>query len=194
MPMKALRNLLARLGHKLFPFRLLVGLGMALSALEWICPTPLFERPYRAAQSLALLVILMGLSLREWSAGSAGHHTRSGRIEAPQLITGGAVAYLRNPIYAGSICIGVGMSLLIGDPKAFLVAGLAFVFLYFAIVPAEEDYLQTQFGADYLRYREAVPRFIPRLKPWQGRTETAFQWRAVYGEFGMLMLLVAIYV
>jgi len=32
----------------------------------------------------------------------------------------------------------------------------------------EEAGLATRFGDDYLRYRENVPRWIPRWRPWEG--------------------------
>jgi hypothetical protein len=75
------------------------------------------------------------------------------------------------------------MAALIGDPLAFLLAALAFAILYFSIVPAEESFLEKQFGAEYARYRRAVPRLIPRLKPWsETASHTPFQWRAARGE------------
>ena len=184
---------LAQLGRRLFPFRLVLGVVVALVALEFLTLKPFFSPGYRVAHVLALAIITGGLSLRAWGAGSAGRHTRSGTIEAVQLATGGPFAYLRNPIYAGSICLGLGMSLLIGDPAAFVVTGLVFVILFVAIIPAEEAFLQREFGAEYETYLMEVPRLIPRLRPWPGRTERPFQWRAVFGECGILLVLCAIY-
>jgi protein-S-isoprenylcysteine O-methyltransferase Ste14 len=184
---------LATVGRKLFRIRLLIGIGVALAGLEWISPTPFFQNQYRVVHACALLVVAMGLALRAWGAGSAGFHTRSAFIEAPRLATGGAFAHVRNPIYMGSICIGLGMSMLITDPKALLLAAFVFAILYFTIVPAEEAFLRQKFGAEYLDYCNAVPRLIPRLTPWRGRTKTRFQWQAVRGECNILLVLVIIY-
>ena len=191
--MKTVHPWLSRLGRKMFPFRLAIGLAITVLATAWIAPAPFFGPRHRSVHTLGLLVIFAGLALRAWGAGSAGFHTRSGRIEAPRLATAGPFAHVRNPIYLGSILLGVGMSLLIGDPLAFLFTAIAFSMLYFGIVPAEEEYLQDHFGAEYLRYRDAVPRFIPLLHPWQGRTKRTFQWRAIRGELGILLVLVGIY-
>lgn len=191
--MKTWHARLASAGRKLFPLRLLVGLTVLAGALELLSPTPFFDPHYRLIHLLAMLLITAGLGLRAWGAGSAGFHTRTARIEAPKLITGGAFAHLRNPIYGGSICIGVGMSTLIGDPKAFLFSAIAFGFLYFAIVPAEEEYLLQRFGADYLRYRSSVPRLLPRLRPWVDGNPAPFHWRAATGEVWILLLLILIY-
>ncbi len=191
--MSSARTQLSKIGRKLFPFRLVIGVVVALGTLKWLSLAPFFGTDYRILHSIALAVIGAGLSLRAWGAGSAGFHTRSERIEAPQLATGGAFAYLRNPIYAGSICIGIGMSMLVGDPKAFLFAAIAFAILYFSIVPAEEDFLLRQFGKEYLLYRQAVPRMIPRLRPWPGRKTAPFHWAAVLGEGWILLVLLGIY-
>jgi protein-S-isoprenylcysteine O-methyltransferase Ste14 len=191
--MKMLHQMLPILGRKLFPFRMLIGIIVVLIALEWICPTPFFGRDYRLIHMAAILVIFTGLALRAWGAGSAGGHTRSGQIEAPRLATGGPFAYVRNPIYTGSMLIGLGMSMLMGDPKAFAFAACVFAFLFLAIVPAEEDFLVRQFGEEYLEYRQSVPRLIPRLTPWHGQSKTRFQWHAVRGELVIMLLLATIY-
>ena len=193
MRMKTVHPRLSRVGRMMFPFRLAIGLAITVLATAWIAPAPFFGSGHRALHALGLLVIFAGLALRAWGAGSAGFHTRSGQIEAPRLATAGPFAHVRNPIYLGSILLGIGMSLLIGDPIAFVFTALAFSTLYFGIVPAEEEFLQNHFGAEYHRYRECVPRFIPQLHPWQGRTKRTFEWKAIRGEFGILLVLVVIY-
>jgi protein-S-isoprenylcysteine O-methyltransferase Ste14 len=184
---------LSRVGQRIFPFRLGIGLLVAFFALEWLSPTPFFGSHYKAIHTLALFVVATGVGLRAWAAGTAGLHTRSARIEAPTLATGGPFAHLRNPIYTGSICIGIGMSLLIGDPLAFLFTAVAFAILYVAIIPAEEAFLREQFGSQYRDYFDAVPRLLPRLRPWKHHEKAAFHWRAALGEFWIVLILPAIY-
>ncbi|MEA3210772.1 MAG: hypothetical protein QOE70_3829 [Chthoniobacter sp.] len=191
--MKSRSYTFSRIGQKIFGFRLFVGLAVALSALEWLCPKPFFSAPYRTLHTLALLVIGAGVALRAWAAGTAGLHTRSKRIEARTLTTGGPFAYVRNPIYLGTIGIGLGMSMLIGDPLAFLFSAIAFAILYVAIIPAEEDFLHGQFGSEYLAYCEVVPRLLPRLKPWGSGSKTPFQWRATLGELRIILIVATIY-
>ena len=186
--------LLARLGRKMFPLRLIFGMVVVFVASRWLCPVPFFAPGYIAIHDAALLVICAGLLLRAWGAGAAGDHTRSESIKAPRLTTGGPFAFVRNPIYLGSILLGIGMSLLLSDPRAFLCTAIAFGVLFFTIVPAEEEFLAQQFGGEYLDYCKAVPRIFPRLKAWQGRSQSSFHWPAVRGEFGMLLLLALIYV
>ncbi|MEQ1861410.1 MAG: isoprenylcysteine carboxylmethyltransferase family protein [Chthoniobacteraceae bacterium] len=173
----------------MFRRRLFVGLAPALVGLAVLDPLPFF----RAGSVPGIAAIVVGLAVRAWGAGCAGLHTRSARIEAPRLITGGPYAHVRNPIYCGTICIGLGMAALLGDPLAFVLSAIAFVILYATIVPAEEAFLREQFRAGYDEYCRAVPRLIPRLGPWSGRTRAPFQWRATLGELRIALLLVAIY-
>jgi protein-S-isoprenylcysteine O-methyltransferase Ste14 len=185
--------LLAGLGRKMFPLRLVFGLIVVFAAMQWLSPVPFSAPGYLMLHASALLVIFAGLLLRAWGAGAAGDHTRGQAIEAPRLITGGPFAFVRNPIYLGSILLGIGMSMLLSDPRAFLCTAIAFCILFFTIVPAEEEFLAEQFGGEYRHYCKAVPRMLPRLNPWAARTTSKFHWPAVRGEFGMMLLLALIY-
>ena len=184
---------LAAYGARIFAFRLVVGLVVAAIGIELLVPTPPFAVGYRALHICGVLLIVIGLTVRAWGAASAGSHTRSASIEAPQLVTDGAFAYVRNPIYAGSILLGIGMSCLIGDPLAFILTAATFVLLYFGIIPAEEKFLQNEFGTQYDAYCAAVPRLIPRLRPWTQGGGRAFRWRAARGELFIAAILVSIY-
>lgn len=189
----ALLSVLSGWGRRIFGRRLFIGLAVAIPGLELLSPAPFFAPGHRAFQTLAILFAAGGLALRAWGSGCAGRHTRTATIEAPRLITDGPFAYMRNPIYSGTMCLGFGMSALIGDPKAYLLAGLAFFFLYLGIVPAEEEFLHKQFGAEYERYCAEVPRFIPRFRPWPGRVRRAFHWQAARGELVIALWATGIY-
>jgi protein-S-isoprenylcysteine O-methyltransferase Ste14 len=83
-----------------------------------------------------------------------------------RLVVGGAYRYVRNPMYLAVGGLIVGQALLLGWVGLLLYAlvfaamVLGFVHLY------EEPTLERQFGDEYEAYRHAVPRWIPRLKPW----------------------------
>jgi protein-S-isoprenylcysteine O-methyltransferase Ste14 len=48
---------------------------------------------------------------------------------------------------------------------AWFLAVFAVNAVYFPLV--EEPGLRIRFGEDYDRYRDNVPRWVPRLRPWQ---------------------------
>jgi len=85
------------------------------------------------------------------------------------------------------------MAALIGNPLGYLLASVTFAFLYLSIVPAEEEFLSCRFGVEYRRYKQAVPRFLPRFKPFPGAARQPFLWRAILGESSMALLLLGIY-
>jgi protein-S-isoprenylcysteine O-methyltransferase Ste14 len=186
-------SFLVKAGRRIFGSRLFVGVAIAIPGIEWLSPVPFFSEGHRLVQSIAIVLALLGLALRAWASGCAGRHTRTAEIEAPQLVTDGPFAYMRNPIYVGTICLGFGIAALIGDPRAFLLAAIAFLVLYLAIVPAEEEFLGRRFGTAYARYRAEVPRFLPRLRPWPGRVKHPFHWTAVRGEIVVALWAVGIY-
>ncbi|RNM16150.1 methyltransferase family protein [Nocardioides pocheonensis] len=83
-----------------------------------------------------------------------------------ELVVGGLYRWVRNPMYlgvAGAIAgqavmfasVGVGAWL-----AAFLLAVTAFVRGY------EEPTLRRTYGASYEAYTAAVPRWLPRRRPW----------------------------
>jgi len=180
-------------GRRIFGRRLFVGLAGALVGIELLVPVPFFAPGHRISQSVAILFALSGLALRAWGSACAGKHTRTAQIEAPRLITDGPFAYVRNPIYAGTMCLGFGMAALIGDPKAYVLAAIAFLFLYLGIVPAEEAFLRQQFGSAYAHYCAEVPRFLPRFRPWPGRVKQSLHWRAATGELFIALWATGIY-
>ena len=182
-----------RFCQRVFAHRLAVGLVFAAAGVFLARPHTLWgdHRLWGTIGSLA--VVLAGLGLRFWAAGSAGTHTHSSNIEGPQLATGGPYAFARNPIYLGSMIAGLGMIGLIGDARLLPLHICAFAVLYAIIVPAEERFLQATFGAAYEAYRAAVPRFLPRMRPWAGRTDRPFHWDAARGELRLLGVLIGIY-
>ena len=84
-----------------------------------------------------------------------------------RLVVRGPYRRVRNPMISGVLCVLLGEALLFGSPA--VLAWFAIVFavnaVYFPLV--EEPGLRRRFGAEYEAYRAAVPRWLPRLRPWQ---------------------------
>lgn len=170
-----------------------VGLAVVALGMVFIRPRPLFAPHQLAGSVVCLLLVIFGLAGRAWAAGWAGSHTRRATIEAPHLVTGGPYAYVRNPIYLASIVLGLGMVGLLGDPWMFVPYVGVFILLYVSIVPAEEEMLARQFAQEYQRYRENVPRILPRIRPWRAGSRERFDWSAPLNELRLGLLLVAIF-
>ena len=184
----------ASLGVRIFHRRLHVGLTAVLLAALVYRPRDFFGTHATVGTIVSLALVLAGLALRAWAAGCAGGHTRRATIEAPRLATGGPFAHVRNPIYLASVILGVGMVGLLADPWMLALCVAVFVFLYTAIVPAEERFLCGQFGDAYARYCAHVPRLLPRLRPWTEAEQRPFDRTAILGEARLARLLIAIYI
>jgi protein-S-isoprenylcysteine O-methyltransferase Ste14 len=84
-----------------------------------------------------------------------------------ELVVGGLYRYVRNPMYLAVLAAILGQALALGQlvllPYAAVVAAafVAFVHWY------EEPTLARQFGARYQAYRQAVPGWWPRRRPWR---------------------------
>jgi protein-S-isoprenylcysteine O-methyltransferase Ste14 len=89
---------------------------------------------------------------------------RQGQVYASRLVQGGVYGLTRNPMYVGNGLIAIGVSMVTGAPGAYLVLMPLFLFIYQAIVAAEEAYLHRQFGAEYAAYCARVPRFTPSFR------------------------------
>ena len=88
---------------------------------------------------------------------------KAGKVYASRLVHGGIYALTRNPMYVGNCLIALGVTMVVGSPAVYLVVLPFFLFVYHALVAAEEAYLRRTFGAEYEAYCARVPRWRPRL-------------------------------
>lgn len=110
----------------------------------------------------AMVLIVAGQSLRFWAAGYIPKY-RTEVIGAPELVTSGPYAYIRNPLYAGNFLLGLGWALMAGFGWClFFIA--AFICLYsLVIIPAEERFLEGKFGEQYVKYKENTNALFPNF-------------------------------
>src|SRR6201986_4485530 len=187
------KNLVLTLGRKFFANRLLFGLIIAFLAAFFIR----IHRPWSdwpIWRVLSAVLVLLGLGIRALADGFAGRHTRTEEIEAPRLSTGGPYSFVRNPIYVGSMVLGLGMAGLLASWIALIPYLAVFAVFYFAVIPAEEQFLRKTFGRQYEEYCQNVPRMRPRVTPWPGAEKTAFDWKPALGEWRGAWAIVAILV
>lgn len=82
------------------------------------------------------------------------------------LVVSGYNRYVRNPMYAGLVVSIVGQALLFGNLWLLAYAAVAWAVPAAFVRWYEEPTLARTFGAEYERYRRAVPAWLPRLRPW----------------------------
>jgi lipid A 4'-phosphatase len=108
--------------------------------------------------------LALGGTLRIWAVSYAGRQTRSRRVKVRSLITTGPYACVRNPIYLGSLLIGLGLVVLAEAIPLVPLYFILFGFQYRAIVAQEEEFLRDRFGEEFDRYCSVVPRWLPKMR------------------------------
>jgi protein-S-isoprenylcysteine O-methyltransferase Ste14 len=83
------------------------------------------------------------------------------------LVVLGPYRHVRNPMITGVLFLLLGEAALLGSWPllAWFAAVAAVNAIYMPLV--EEPGLVRRYGADYERYRENVPRWLPRLRAWE---------------------------
>lgn len=118
-----------------------------------------------------VLLVCAGQGLRLWAAG----HLRKDEI----LTTGGPYAFVRNPLYLGSLAIAAGFALMLRSFLLLVPLLTGFALAYGAETRREEKVLREKFGAVFDQYREAVPAWIPRLSRYPQASPELFRWHRV---------------
>jgi protein-S-isoprenylcysteine O-methyltransferase Ste14 len=83
-----------------------------------------------------------------------------------QLVVGGLYRYVRNPMYLAVVGAIVGQALLLGQTALLGYAVLVWLTVAVFVLVYEEPTLHERYGDEYERYRDAVPRWWPRTRPW----------------------------
>jgi len=103
-----------------------------------------------------------GIGLIAWGLLTLrrAHTTVLPHRAADRLVTTGAFAFRRNPIYMGEVLVFLGLAEATGNIWLAIAApAFAVALLVLAIVP-EERHLEARFGAEYLAYKERTRRWF----------------------------------
>lgn len=84
-----------------------------------------------------------------------------------KLVVAGVYRYVRNPMISGLLMIILGESLIFASIELFILFILFFIINHIYFIYSEEPGLVKRFGSDYIEYKKNVPRWIPRLTPWE---------------------------
>lgn len=123
-------------------------------------------------------LVLLGELIRLWAVAHAGGATRTRNVGAPLLVTSGPFAHTRNPLYIANTLIYIGIACLAGGHALWITVALAFSILqYTLIVSLEEETLKNLFGVEYTFYSRGVPRWLPRIIPWDWSLPRQPDWR-----------------
>jgi protein-S-isoprenylcysteine O-methyltransferase Ste14 len=135
---------------------------------------------FSAARAAAAVPHLgAGQALRFWAAGFIPKY-RTLTVGAPNLVTGGPYAWVRNPLYAGNGVMGIGWAIMAGPVWCAAFAAIYFALYCLVIIPFEERFLSERFGGEYERYRRSTPSIMPGINNWRekaARSRGGFDWK-----------------
>lgn len=157
---------MVQIGNFFFKYRdfLFIFLYLAL----FIPSAPVFSERgfgpdyYRYPLTIGLVVTILGQLIRGATIALA-YIVRGGKdkkVYANTLVTNGIFAHCRNPLYVGNILMLVGVGILVNSLLYMLVFIPLFLFIYQAIVLAEERFLRNKFGAEFDAYTKRVHRWF----------------------------------
>ena len=153
------------IGNFFFKYRnfLFIFLYLAL-----FIPSPQIFRESTIGEHYYLYPLIIGLFITVFGqlirgvAISLAYIVRGGKdktVYAEDLVTEGFFNHGRNPLYVGNILMLVGVGILMNSVVFVCIFIPLFLFIYQAIVLAEENFLRNKFGAQFDAYCARVNRW-----------------------------------
>ncbi len=116
-------------------------------------------------------LILIVTTVKQFA--TAGQGTLAPWNPTERLVVQGVYRHVRNPMISGVMCILFGEALASSSTPILIWFGFFAVANAIYIPLSEEPGLVKRFGDEYEDYRRNVPRWIPRLTPWTGKSADA---------------------
>lgn len=145
----------------------------------------IFAKPEFPGILIGMILIFFGEGIRIWAAG----HLQKNEV----LTVTGPYAYVKNPLYIGSIFITAGFCIL--SDNIYILAAAFFMFCFHYIPykkKVEGDRLKERFGSQYEDYDEKVPEYLPRRKRYSDvKISWQFKCFVENSEEGILVIILA---
>ncbi len=150
----------------------------------------LFVIPDDRSINSGLGFIVLGLLIRIWANGYA--------VKTQELTTCGPYAFLRHPLYLGTMLLFIGFVVML---KIYLLGLISFILVsivYFNTIKKEEQLLLNLFKQSYLDYKKNVPLIFPRFSAYKGQKSWGFSFKRLiksqeYKLFIWVIILVIIF-
>ena len=176
--------MMIQIGNFFFKYRnllfILLYLALFIPSSPIFSPGVFGESYYLWPIIIGLIITVTGQLIRGVTIGLAYiiRGGKDGKVYAEDLVTEGIFNHCRNPLYVGNILMLAGVGVLSNSLLYLLVFIPFFLFVYQAIVLAEENFLRGKFGEKFNLYCKKVNRWVPNLagigKTFNGMH---FKWR-----------------
>lgn len=136
----------------------------------------IFARPTLLTLAIGSVVVCVGVLIRAWASG----HIR----KAKTLAVSGPYGYTRNPLYLGSLILGLGFTVAAGVWWLAILFCILFLGIYLPVMRVEIGDMRRIFGEEFDEYERNVPLLIPRFTLWKNTGEKFdFQLYSKYREY-----------
>jgi protein-S-isoprenylcysteine O-methyltransferase Ste14 len=123
---------------------------LLVAAFAWLAS------PTQQSLAIGVPVSIAGLLLRAWAAGHLAKNQ--------QLATGGPYAYVRNPLYVGTLLVAAGLVIATRRVELAVLFAAVFFFVYLPVIQNEEQHLRKIFP-EYAKYADRIPALFPYRAP-----------------------------
>jgi protein-S-isoprenylcysteine O-methyltransferase Ste14 len=124
------------------------------------------SQPSLRSLALGIPVGILGLLIRAWAAGHLEKNM--------QLAETGPYAYVRNPLYIGTLLVAAGLAIASRRWIVGVIFAAVFFLIYLPVIELEEQHLRKLFPA-YDSYAKRVPGLVPAYR--SATRAEHFQWK-----------------
>ncbi|MBX9590152.1 MAG: isoprenylcysteine carboxylmethyltransferase family protein [Hyphomonadaceae bacterium] len=136
------------------------GLAALCSLFTGSAWWPTAKVVYKTIEWIGIALIFVCIFGRTWCTLYIGGRKKR------ELVALGPYSICRNPLYAFTTLGAFGVGAQSGSIAIAGVVGAATFAVFWNVTQHEERVLAETFGAEYRRYAERVPAFLPRLEGW----------------------------
>jgi protein-S-isoprenylcysteine O-methyltransferase Ste14 len=114
-------------------------------------------------------LVVGGLAMWAWTVrllARIGKGTLAPWDPTRRLVVEGPYRHVRNPMITAVLAVLLGEAVLLGSTAVLVWVATVFVINHVYFQAIEEPGLRERFGDEYVAYQHAVPRWVPRRKPW----------------------------
>ena len=132
----------------------------AILFYKFLFPSSCEKWAYDFIGIIGMVLVIKGYLLRISARGAKSEINTDGKT----LVVSGPYQLTRNPMYLGTLLIGLGVSFALFKWWVGCVFAAAYLLIYIPQIKLEEKILSERFGGAFKDYCLAVPRFFPRGK------------------------------
>ncbi len=122
--------------------------------------TPFLPRGFGYGLGAALILSAAWISLWGIRVMRRAGTAVNSRIPTTALVTTGPFRFSRNPLSVSSTLFYLGIAIAAQSLWALVLLPVVLAVVQYGVIYREERYLEDRLGADYVRYKERVRRWI----------------------------------